>query len=238
VTGDELTVTVGAGGTWYTGGDSVFGSVTSLGGGRGTLYAYGPYPRNYGNGGAGGGKTPGYGPAGSGTAAQGFDGGSALDATSGPNYIMTAGGGGGSSQNGETVTNNANGGGDGGDGLSSSITGSVVYYGGGGGGSGQNNGDPQAFGGTGGGGNGGTGYAGQYSQGIPSTAGATNTGGGGGGARSEYGFKPGGSGIVIIRYPDTLPDITTIGAGLTYSASTSGGYKIYQFTAGTDTIIL
>jgi len=41
-----------------------------------------------------------------------------------------------------------------------------------------------------------------------------------------------------MRYLDTLPDITTIGAGLTYSSATTGGYKIYTFTAGTGTVVL
>jgi hypothetical protein len=41
---------------------------------------------------------------------------------------------------------------------------------------------------------------------------------------------------VIIRYTDTFADITTIGAGLTYTKTTTGGYKIYSFTAGTDSV--
>jgi hypothetical protein len=42
---------------------------------------------------------------------------------------------------------------------------------------------------------------------------------------------------VIIRYADSFADLTTIGAGLTYSGPvTSGGYKIYTFTAGTDSV--
>jgi hypothetical protein len=41
---------------------------------------------------------------------------------------------------------------------------------------------------------------------------------------------------VIIRYTDTFADITTIGGGLTYTKTTTGGYKIYSFTAGTDTV--
>jgi hypothetical protein len=42
--------------------------------------------------------------------------------------------------------------------------------------------------------------------------------------------------VVIIRYSDTRDDISTIGAGLTYTKTTSGGYKIYSFTAGTGTV--
>ena len=62
-----------------------------------------------------------------------------------------------------------------------------------------------------------------------------NTGGGGGGSGSATGGN-GGSGIVILRYPNTFGDLTTIGAGLTYTKTISGGYKIYQFTSGTGSV--
>jgi hypothetical protein len=39
-----------------------------------------------------------------------------------------------------------------------------------------------------------------------------------------------------LRYPDTQEDLFSVGAGLTYTKTTSGGYKIYTFTAGTGTI--
>jgi hypothetical protein len=42
---------------------------------------------------------------------------------------------------------------------------------------------------------------------------------------------------VIIRYTDTFADITSIGAGLTYTKTTTGGYKIYSFTQGTDSVV-
>jgi hypothetical protein len=45
-------------------------------------------------------------------------------------------------------------------------------------------------------------------------------------------MRPGGSGIVIIKFPDTLN--ITVGAGLTSSTNTSGGFKIVSFTAGRD----
>jgi hypothetical protein len=61
-----------------------------------------------------------------------------------------------------------------------------------------------------------------------------NTGGGGGGGGSNGGN--GGSGIVILKYPDTIT--LTIGAGLTSSTTTSGGFKITSFTAGTDTVTI
>jgi hypothetical protein len=41
---------------------------------------------------------------------------------------------------------------------------------------------------------------------------------------------------VIIRYPDTKLDLSSIGGGLTYSKTTNAGYKIYEFTAGTGTV--
>jgi hypothetical protein len=45
----------------------------------------------------------------------------------------------------------------------------------------------------------------------------------------------GGSGVVILRYPDTRT--ITIGAGLTGStASPSGGFKVTTITAGTGNV--
>jgi hypothetical protein len=48
-------------------------------------------------------------------------------------------------------------------------------------------------------------------------------------------FVPGngGSGFVAIRYSDLFPFPSTIGAGLTYTTATSGGFRIIIFTAGT-----
>jgi hypothetical protein len=69
------------------------------------------------------------------------------------------------------------------------------------------------------------------------TAGTPNTGGGGGGGFGTFATgRPGGSGIVIIKYPDTYVPIRTIGAGLTYTYDVTGGYRIYTFTAGSDTV--
>jgi hypothetical protein len=65
-----------------------------------------------------------------------------------------------------------------------------------------------------------------------------NLGGGGGGARTRNGASSGwngGSGVVIIAYPDTFPALT-IGGGLTYTQPTRSGYRVYRFTAGSDTI--
>jgi len=48
----------------------------------------------------------------------------------------------------------------------------------------------------------------------------------------------GGSGIVVIRYANTYADLTSIGAGLTYTKTTPTGYKVYTFTAGTGTVTI
>jgi hypothetical protein len=42
--------------------------------------------------------------------------------------------------------------------------------------------------------------------------------------------------VVIIRYPDTYADLTSIAGGLTYTKTTPTGYKVYTFTAGTGTV--
>jgi hypothetical protein len=43
---------------------------------------------------------------------------------------------------------------------------------------------------------------------------------------------------VIICYPNTYADLTTVGAGLTYTKTTPTGYKVYTFTAGTGSITI
>jgi hypothetical protein len=50
----------------------------------------------------------------------------------------------------------------------------------------------------------------------------------------------GGSGIVLIAYPDGYDAFTTIGGGLTYTVDTTSrsGYRVYSFTAGTGTVTL
>ena len=60
-------------------------------------------------------------------------------------------------------------------------------------------------------------------------AGTANTGG-----EEEVQEHTGGSGIVIVRYPNTYT--ITVGAGLTSSTTTDGSDKVTSFTAGTDTI--
>jgi hypothetical protein len=137
----------------------------------------------------------------------------------------------------------ANTGGSGGTGLASNIADSstnVFYAGGGGGYAGGVSESQGVTGGTGGSGVGGNGARGPTG-GTPSAAtpGSVNKGGGGGGdgdyGTSEY-LGAGGSGVVILSYPSTDLDFTSIGAGLTYTKTVSGGKKIYKFTAGTGTV--
>ena len=123
--------------------------------------------------------------------------------------------------------------------MAVSITGSsVTYAGGGGGGGASDNAKPGGPGGTGGGGNGGkTNYHGGSQ--VQATSGTVNLGAGGGGAGGQTGTPPlnsgaGGSGVVIIRYPNTVT--ITVGAGLTSSTTTDGSDKITTFTAGSDTV--
>ena len=70
-------------------------------------------------------------------------------------------------------------------------------------------------------------------------SGVANTGGGGGGPGSNRSQDwdyinggPGGSGVVIIRYPTTSKPATTTG---TVSIIVSAGYYVYKFT-GSGTI--
>lgn len=178
--GTAYTVTVGAGGlsAAANGSNSVFASITSIGGG-------GAPPGGAGNtGGSGGGGSYGSAAGGSGTAGQGNNGG---------NGNTNSGGGGGGRGAAGSNAPSAHVGGAGGAGLSSSITGVSVTYAGGGGGGGTN----QGSGGAGGSGGGGAGR----NDGAEGTAGTPNTGGGAGGNGSGLASSGiGGSGIVIISY--------------------------------------
>ena len=237
LSGTALTVSVGAGGAVLTqGGSSSFGSITSLGGGNGANNTN-TLPAS--NGGSGGGNGRVGVASGAGTAGQGFDGGS-----SSSGYAAASGGGGAYGPGFSAGV--AGSPPDGGLPYSSSITGtSVARAGGGGGATHQQLADSFATIGqvSGGGGLASAASSGAYGSGIydygNAQPGTVNTGGGGGGfagLQVNRSGGTGGSGIVIIRYPDSLPPITTVGAGLTYNTSSSGGYRIYQFTAGSGTI--
>ena len=220
--GATFTVTVGAGGARAlvsgpslasNGNDSVFNTVTSIGGGAGCAYNVSPA----GSGGSGGGN---YGTPGQGTAGQGFAGSGKQ--WGGSNDV--GGGGGGASEAGNT-----DGHGQGGDGQTSLITGSSVTRAGGGGGGSDAGGTQAGGGGTGGGGN-----PGVYGQGGN---GADNFGGGGGGGSSgpngNQNGGNGGKGVVILRYSNEFN--INYGVGLTGSTALSGNDKITTFTNGSDT---
>jgi len=191
----SFTVTVGAGGAGVlankggNGSNSVFGSITSTGGGAGgaTNGANGAGS----NGGSGGGGAGGAGTntKGTGTSGQGNDGGAGNG-----NADYGGGGGGGAGAAGADASGIK--GGNGGNGLASSISGSSVTYAGGGGGAVYNSGNNGGTGGSGGGG------AGAFSS-NNGTSGTANTGGGGGGGGalpSSSTGGSGGSGIIVIRY--------------------------------------
>jgi len=79
--------------------------------------------------------------------------------------------------------------------------------------------------------------AGGAGQQVTPVAGGANTGNGGQGKNSVTGSgSAGGSGICVISYPSTFLDFTTIGGGLTFTKTYSGGNTIYTFTAGTGTV--
>lgn len=209
------TVTVGSGGTYGRGdggsvtqrptggGNSAFGSYTTIGGGYGGGYD----GFAGGNGGSGGGE--GYGAGiGSGTSGQGNNGG-----TAGQGSSQNAAGGGGKNAAGGVGNPSLNStAGAGGAGQASSITGSSVTYAGGGGGGGGYNGGPGGIsGGAGGAGGGGAGGASNNSGNCNATSGTAFTGGGGGGAggpvgsidQTEQNGGNGGSGVVVVRYDTT-----------------------------------
>jgi len=203
--GTGITVTVGAGGAGgpagnsspvgdgTNGSNSVFGGITTIGGGGGTTY----FDVNGKNGGSGGGAggAGGYSPnGGNGLIGQGNNGGGERG-TGQSNDSTSCGGGGGAGAVGATGVANQRGG-NGGDGLPYSISGFSTYYAGGGGGGASKIGG--GYGGLGGGGNGGN----IDSDGSDAV---DYTGGGGGGASSGPGNAytgggDGGNGIVIIRY--------------------------------------
>lgn len=242
-----ITVTVGSFGNGGSadarggnGSNSVFGSLTAIGGGGGGSWGGAGNPDGQ-NGGSGGGAagTQGvqYAIGGTATAGQGNSGGN-VGPRSGANSSGVGGGGAGAaslSRADASDSTQINGGA----GLPFSILG-ISYYFAGGAGGGTYNAVTGGNGGAGGGGggastgaSGGTGdtqsinTAGNGASGSNSTggAGATNSGGGGGGgAGGSAGVGgAGGSGIVIVRYPG-LPAAT--GGTITYL----NGYTIHTFT--------
>ena len=221
----NYTVTVGAGGTFGSnsgsnganGSNSVFSTITSLGGGYGAGGGNTSRPVG-GNGGCGGGAwlwnngtATGRG---TGTTSQGYDGGEINPGIAGN---AAGGGGGGAGAQGGDATGGVDGGLFTGNqlratGVAVAITGSSVTYS-----------------------EGGRGY---HSNGtLTHNAGSANTGRGGdgpgGGGAGQNGFA-GGSGVVILSYPNAFT--ITIGAGLTGTTATNGVYKVTTLTAGTGNV--
>jgi hypothetical protein len=152
-------------------------------------------------GGGGGPQSQGAGLGGSGEVSQGEQGGNGYHL---PGVHTSGGGGGGASQSGASVpTGNTTVAGNGGQGITSSIEGlTASYAGGGGGGTTALAGREGGNGASGGGKGAGTSL-------VTAEAGVSGTGGGGGGGRDAP-IGPGGaggSGIVIIRYPLTSPNL-------------------------------
>ena len=223
------TVTVGAGASangLEIGSNSVFASITSNGGGGGGSPSV-PNGKVGGSGGGAGRPTTNIlssGGAGNTPAtipAQGFAGGNRTTTTT----VASAGGGGAGGVGGNASGTTR---GNGGIGLASSITGTSVT---------------RAVGG-----------AGNYSAAPVGTGatGAENTGNGGqGGVNNRASSGWGGSGVVILRYPNTLPNMI-IGSGLTIDNGSNGnisgnntriapsftptGFKVYRFKAGTGNV--
>lgn len=166
--------------------------------------------------------------------------GGSMVTTSPADYVGAGGGGAGGA--GQDVNNSNNAGGNGGVGYISTIitttmasansigevSGSDVYYSGGGGGKGTSAGT----GGLGGGGN-------------SSSNGTAATGGGGGGATcSGSNGNTGGSGVLIVKYPDTNTCTLSSASGLTEIVDTTSisNFKVSMFkvtsegTNGTGTV--
>ena len=215
----NYTVTIGAGGTAPShagasggnGSNSVFSTITSVGGGGGRHF-----DGNGLDGGCGGGAGGNY-QAGTGGAAvtspvvHGYAGG---NMPFNGQYERGGGGGGGA---GSVGASGGNTGGAGGAAKASSISGAAVYYSGGGGGKG--------------GYNKGNGGPGTNSRRVANSGDAGGTNGTAAGA--GY-INTGFSGVVILKYPNT--NTITVGAGLTSSTATVGSYKVTTFTAGTGNI--
>ena len=209
-------ISIGTGGAAITtnqqrnnGGDTTAFGLTAFGGGGGGNWNNGGAASNGlagGSGGGGGGWSQ-IGYGGAGTSGQGFAGGNATT-NSAPSYGGGGGGAGGAGSNGTAGDGSQIAGGPG---VASSITGTSITYAAGGKGGGDNT--PNA-----------------------NTSDGTNGLGNGGDGDGQQQTRRGGSGAVIIAYPNTFPAITTIPGTLTYDQPTRSGYRVYRFTAGSGTI--
>jgi hypothetical protein len=211
ITGN-ITVTVGEGGTRSAsnaptiGSDSVCGTLIAKGGGGGGRWSDQRPGINGGSGGggtlgdSGGNYTNGVSSSNQGSFAgatvYGNRGGYGFHTNTSPNRHTGGGGGGAGGAGGDAVANSRGGHG------ASGVTILGQTFAAGGGGSTNNTGAGQGAGGSGIGGNG-------TDTGTAAGNGVVNTGSGGGGGHSGviYPAGNGGSGIVIIRFPFTMPSI-------------------------------
>ena len=228
VTPISYPITVGTGGAGKAGsaaqaGDSglnsVFNSLTAIGGGGGGGEGSGAWNGLTGGSGGGGCYTGGN-TAGSGTSGQGYAGGTGKTG-------YWSGGGGGAGGIGGSADAGA---GNGGVGRLSTISGAAVYYAGGGGGAKQADTGTAGIGGNGGGGAGANDSSPGTGPSAGGVSGTPNTGGGGGGGPegSRVGGN-GGSGIVIVRYSIDASNWTTapsLGSVSPASGATKGNYPI------------
>jgi len=236
----SYTVTVGQGGTAATqvsntgnpGSNSVFATLTAIGGGAGLSQGSTAASRN--NGGSGGGASDNgssFTVGGAGTPGQGHQGGGFFgDGASTPINYSTCGGGGAGGPGGGPDSIN---GGFGGPGVNYNISGTPTWYGGGGGGTQLGTGlfspatATYGLGGIGGGGVGGYTAVSGGAAVRSSASGVNGTGGGGGGFQySNLGGGAGGSGIVIIRY--ALATATTQPTGQTRFNTVANTFENYE----------
>ena len=239
VANTNYTVTIGAGGLASTsavgnlGIDSVFNTITGGGGGGGAGESAMASTNAFASGGGGGGTVgvrsgaPGY--------VGGNSGGNGND--NGAGTAFAGGGGGGAGSVGISASGTTTAGG-GGVGTANSITGSSVTRAAGGGGG------AYQLGGTGTAGTGGSSIGGNGGRnGLNATGGTPNTGSGGGGngytdaGNLQGSSGAGGSGVVILKYSNSVT-ISNPGGGLTFTTDSSSvaGYNITTFTAGTGQI--
>ena len=246
-TGTSYTVQVGTGGQGglstgspdsyqllaTKGSDSIFSTITSIGGGPGGEYwQHATAITSHSGGSGGGGGTSQNAGAnfqlgGTGTSGQGFAGGDGVGYSGG----NSGAGGGGAGSAGVSSISSGTSGTNGGFGILSSITGYAIYRAGGGGGGG-----PVAAGlGYHGGGNGGVAGPGQ--------AGLPNTGGGGGGGGDNSGASStgwsggdGGSGVIILKYPSSYSIVSSGSLVLNTDSTTVTGFKITTFVSGNGSI--
>ena len=233
----NYSVTVGAGGAGgprsgttsaqqgTNGGNSVFGSLTAIGGGGGGAFKV--QGTSGGSGGGGGGRgtgndlrTPGGAGTTNGSIVQGFAGGASRDDDS--RGRVAGGGGGGAGAVGGTGGTNTSVAGNGGAGLTNAITGTATVYAGGGGGGAWDDfdGETAGTGGAGGGGSGST--SGNASNGT------NGLGGGGGGVGTQGAGGSGGSGVVIVRYQGS--SLGPIGGTVTSGTGSAAGSTLHTFT--------